>query len=226
MSSTAHALPPPLHDGDRLTRDEFLRRWDAMPALKRAELINGVVCMPSPISTAHGDHHSLLDYWMGHYVSFTDGCAVGTASTWLMGPENAPQPDLSLRIESGYGGQSFHEGAYSAGAPELIAEITNTTVTQDLVEKLRLYERSGVREYLTIRPRLRQITWRELHRRKFRELAPGDNGWFRSRVFPGLWLDPAALWTVNRRALAAAVQLGAAQPAHAAFVRHLAAHRK
>jgi hypothetical protein len=220
------SVAPPLRDGDRLTRDEFLRRWDAMPDLKRAELIDGVVSMPSPVGTAHGDRHSLLDYWMGHYVSFTDGCAVGAGSTWLMSPESAPQPDLSLRIEFGFGGQSFREGNLSAGAPELIAEITETTAGHDLGAKLRLYERSGVREYITIRPRLRQIIWRELHRRKFRELTPGAGGWYRSRVFPGLWLDPSALWTANRKALAAAIQLGTAQPAHAAFVRQLASHRK
>jgi hypothetical protein len=42
---------PPLRDGDRLTRDEFLRRWDAMPDVKWTELIDGVVHMPSPSPT-------------------------------------------------------------------------------------------------------------------------------------------------------------------------------
>lgn len=224
MPSVAHALPPPLQEGDRLSRDEFLRRWDAMPELKRAELIDGIVRLPSPVSAAHSLPQSLLDYWLGHYVSFAEGCEAYAAGTWLMGPGSLPQPDLALCISPERGGQSSIEGGYSSGAPELIVEVTNTTVTKDHGAKLQLYERSGVREYVTVRPRLRQVVWRELHRRKF-QVTPGDQGWYKSRIFPGLWLDPSALWTANRKALAAAVQLGTAESAHAAFVRQLASRR-
>ena len=38
---------PPLENGDRLTVAEFERRYEAMPELKKAELINGVVHIPS-----------------------------------------------------------------------------------------------------------------------------------------------------------------------------------
>ena len=53
--ATAEERIPPLVEGQRLTREEFLRRWEAMPELKRAELIGGVVHMPSPLSAAHGE---------------------------------------------------------------------------------------------------------------------------------------------------------------------------
>ena len=46
MSRSAPVLLPPLREGDRLTREEFLRRWEAMPDLKWAELIDGIVYMP------------------------------------------------------------------------------------------------------------------------------------------------------------------------------------
>ena len=49
MPMAAPVLLPPLHDGDRLTSDEFIRRWEAMPDLKHAELIDGIVQMPSPV---------------------------------------------------------------------------------------------------------------------------------------------------------------------------------
>jgi len=45
---------PPLRDGDRLTRAEFERRWDAMPEVTKAELIDGVVHMPAALSIDHG----------------------------------------------------------------------------------------------------------------------------------------------------------------------------
>jgi hypothetical protein len=40
---------PPLENGDRLTRAEFERRYDAMPNLKKAELIKGIVYLGSPV---------------------------------------------------------------------------------------------------------------------------------------------------------------------------------
>jgi Uma2 family endonuclease len=215
-----------LADGDRLTRDEFIRRWEAMPALKRCELINGVVHVPSPVSIIHSDYQMILGYWLTYYSSFTDGCRVGANGTWLMTGDSAPQPDIALRIEPSFGGQSSQEGPYSAGAPELIVEVANTTANKDHGEKLRLYEQSSVREYITVQPRPRRLIWRELHRRKYREIAPGDSGWYRSRFFPGLWLDPDALWSLNAKAITAAVQIGTSRPNHAAFVRELQNRRK
>src|SRR5579864_9263339 len=145
----ASLLPPRLRDGDQLTRDEFLRRWEQMPELKRAELIDGIVYMPSPVSRIHSKSHSWLNYWLNSYASATPGCTVGLAETWLMSADSAPQPDLSLEIDPKCGGQSRVEGEYSAGAPELLVEVSHTTSARDRGAKLHLYERSGVREYIT-----------------------------------------------------------------------------
>jgi Uma2 family endonuclease len=206
----APVLPPLLRDGDRLSRDEFLRRWEQMPDLKRAELIDGIVYMPSPVSDFHFDFHFRASYWLGSYAAETSSCKGGIAGTWLMSPESAPQPDLSLQIRPESGGQSRLEGIYAAGAPELIVEISHTTSARDKGAKLRLYERSGVREYITIQPEPQQILWRVLVDGKYQEISPDTDGLYRSRVFPGLWLDPAALWSGDLPALAAAVQKGVA----------------
>jgi len=46
---------PPLESGDRLTRQEFERRYQAMPNIQKAELIEGVVYVASPVrATSHG----------------------------------------------------------------------------------------------------------------------------------------------------------------------------
>src|SRR5437868_1986062 len=103
MSAVAPILPPLLRDDDRLTRDEFLRRWEAMPGLKHAELIDGIVYMPSPVSRKHSDFHSAIDNWLGHYAVRTPGWRSGLEGTWLM-KEDAPQPDITLRILPEYGG--------------------------------------------------------------------------------------------------------------------------
>ena len=53
--------PPPLKHGEQLTRDEFERRYEAMPHLKKAELIEGVAYMPSPVRTdIHGKPHGYI----------------------------------------------------------------------------------------------------------------------------------------------------------------------
>lgn len=220
----APVLPPRLRDGDRLTREEFLRRWEQMPELKRAELIDGIVYMPSPVSNIHDDFHFRLSYWLGSYVAATPGCRAGIAGTWLMSPDSAPQPDLALKIDPECGGQSRVEGAYSAGTPELIVEVSHTTSARDRGARLRLYERSGVREYVTVRPEAQQIVWRELVDGSFREMAEED-GIFRSQVFQGLWLDAVPLWSGDLAGVAATVQRRIATAEHAAFVERLASTR-
>ena len=225
MSMPAQVLPPPLRGGDRLSRDEFMRRWDAMPDLKFAELIDGIVHMASPVSVVHSDNHFDLSMWLGNYAKSTLGCRGGSNGTWLMSGNNAPQPDLALRILPEYGGQSRYEGEYPAGAPELIVEVSYTTGAKDAGDKLRLYERIGVLEYLIALPAKKQVVWRELAGGKFREIPQDTDGLLRSRVFPGLWLDPAALWR-DDFSLLAALQEGIGAEEHRAFARELASRKR
>ena len=181
--------------------------------------------MASPVSVAHGDNHADLNLWLGYYSRSTAGCRVGSNATWLMSADNARQPDLAMRILTEYGGQSNCEGRYAAGAPELIVEVSYTTAAKDAGEKLRLYERIGVREYLIALPAKKQVVWRELHESKFREIPQDADGVLRSRVFPGLWLDPAGLWR-DDFSLLATLQKGIATREHAAFARELADRRQ
>jgi Uma2 family endonuclease len=195
---------------------EFLRRWEAMPSLKQAELIGGIVFMPSPVSVPHSDAHSEISSWLWLYKDLTPGCHTGIECTWVMGPEDVHQPDIFLRILPEYGGQS---------RVELIVEVSGSSLSRDLGVKLDLYRRAGVREYLTVLLRPRQVTWRHLSRGRYREIEPGEGELLRSRVFPGLWLDPSALWN-PKRSLRRAVEEGTRSPEHAAFVRRLAAHKR
>ena len=120
--STVEQEVPPLIAGDRLTRDEFLRRWEAMPKVKFAELIGGIVHMPSPLSRGHAVPDFRVGCWLATYAAFTPGCEGGNNCTWLM-REDSPQPDVYLRLLPEHGGQSTNAGPYPEGAPELLAEI-------------------------------------------------------------------------------------------------------
>lgn len=225
MPMIAPVLPPPLRDGDRLTREEFLRRWEAMPDLKRAELIDGIVHMPSPVSFVHGEFHALLSGWLLHYASATPGCRIGNNRTWLMTPESVPQPDIDLLIAPQVGGQSQEE-TYGVGAPELVVEVSYTTTARDAGAKLRLYERSGVREYVIVKPKKREVNWLELFEGKYRPIKSGKDGVFHSRVFPGLWLDPEPLWKRDFVGVRAASEKGLATQEHAEFGRLLASRKR
>lgn len=204
---------PPLRDGDRLTRDEFMRRWEAMPDLHRAELIDGVVHLPSPVSNTHDRHSSHLIYWLGHYTLLAPGCEFGGNGTWFMLGNNAPQPDAALWIPESRGGRVRVVNDYPVGAPELIIEISKTTSARDRGSKLAMYRRSGVSEYVTVHPKRRKIVWRQLVNGRYHELPADEDGWFRSRIFPGLWLDPEALWKRDLAGLANAVRKGVAATA-------------
>ena len=131
MPAAAIAFPPLIREGDRLDSAEFLRRWEAMPSLKQAELIDGVVFMPSPVSLPHSDAHAEISLWLGLYKDLTPGCHTGVDCTWVMGTHDVPQPDMFLRVLPEYGGQSRIEGAFPAGAPELIVEISGSSLSRD-----------------------------------------------------------------------------------------------
>ena len=169
---------PPLQDGDRLTRAEFERRYDAMPELKKAELIEGVVHMGSPVSASgHGEPHFDLITLMGLYRLHTPGVVGGDNTTVRLDLDNEPQPDVYLRILAEFGGQCVLDSrGYVAGAPELVAEVAASSVSYDMHDKLNAYRRNQVREYLVWRVRDREVDWFVLREGRFEKLPLGAGG--------------------------------------------------
>ncbi len=213
---------PPLQNGDRLTRDEFERRYRAMPTVHKAELVEGVVYMPSPVTHEHhGAPHFDLITWLGLYRTYTPGVRGGDNSTVRLDTENAPQPDAYLIVLPDHGGQARVVDNYLVGAPELVAEVSASSASIDLHGKLGAYLRNGVREYVVWRVHDRQIDWFVHRDGRYDALPPDTGGWYRSEVLPGLWLDPAALIAGNLLGVAGVVQQGVASPEHAAFVGKL-----
>ena len=214
---------PELHNGDHMTRAEFHRIYEQMPPDFRAELIGGIVYVASPLKRPHGTNHLLLATLFGTYVLNTPGTETGDNTTVLLGEEGEPQPDLYLRVLPEHGGQSrTTPDDYVEGAPELVAEVAHSSRAIDLHAKRRDYTRYGVREYLVLCVRERQLRWFDL--RAGEELAADADGVSRVRCFPGLWIDVAALLTKDPRMLAV-LQQGLATAEHAAFVRGLAEAR-
>ncbi len=222
-TETSGPVPVPrLQNGDHLTRVEFERRYDAEPGLKKAELIEGVVHMPSPVRQGkHSKPHFNVIAWLGPYVVATPGVEGGDNGSVRLDLENMPQPDVFLFLQPHHGGQAVvDEDDYVAGAPELIVEIAASSVSYDLHEKSSVYLRHGVREYIVWRVEDQVIDWLVRRQGRFEPLVLTD-GLYRSEVFPGLWLDSQALVTGNLAQVTKIAQAGIASPEHQAFVEKL-----
>lgn len=217
------AATPPLENGDRLTRAEFERRYHTMPHVKKAELIDGRVYMPSPVShRKHSRPHAMIGTWLGHYWAATPGVEAGDNGSIRMDDETMPQPDAYLLIYPECGGQChISDDDYLEGAPELVVEVASSTVSYDLHEKRNSYQRNGVREYVVVRIRDEAVDWLALRAGKYEPLQPDASGVYRSEVFPGLWLDSKALLAGKLAEVLRVQGLGNDSPEHAEFVQRM-----
>jgi len=210
-----------LENGDKLTRAEFERRYQAMPNVKKAELIEGKVYMASPVrAKRHGKPHARIMGWLVTYEAVTLGVEVLDNATVRLDADNEPQPDALLRIESG-GQSQLTEDDYIEGAPELIVEIAASTASYDLHEKRNVYRRNGVQEYLVWRIYDNQFDWFSLKQGEYVQLAPDADGIIRSQIFSGLWLDRDALLAGHLSQVLAVLQRGLSTPEHQEFVKKL-----
>lgn len=211
---------PPLESGDHLEQPTFHERYEQMPAGFRAELIAGVVYVASPTTPKHGKAHNLLNVWIGTYHASTPGTEAFDGTTVLLAKDSEPEPDGLLTIVGG--GTHEDDEGYLVGQPEFTAEIASSTASYDLHSKRRDYEKHGVQEYLIAVVRQKRIVWLVRENDRYVELAPGDDGIYRSRVMPGLWLDPQAFLANDYARVLDVLQNGIASPEHAAFVADLA----
>jgi Uma2 family endonuclease len=232
MSQTTHRVTPsiargtripPLENGDHLSREEFERRYEATPRLKKAELIEGVVYMAPPVSQGgHSRPHADLMTVFGTYRAATPGVDIGDNGTLRLDSSNEPQPDAYLLIVPSCGGQTALDAdEYVVGAPELVAEIAASSVSFDLHEKLQVYRHHGVREYIVWRTRDREFDYFVLRQGEFQRLAPAADGMFQSEVFPGLWLNTAALLKKDVALALESLKQGINSPEHDTFIAAL-----
>ncbi len=215
---------PFLENGDCLDAEEFLRRWDAMPELKQAELINGVVFMNAAQRyTVHGNPAGRMNAWLVFYLTNTSGVEYGIETTvaLLDGP-SLVQPDACLFLPTAAGGRcQINEDGLLNGPPELVVEIAASSASRDLNQKKVLYEEAGVQEYLVWDVFGESLIWFLNQSGTFQPQTPDTDGILKSHVFPGLWLNPAALLAGKLKEVRATVEAGTAQPEHTQFVKGL-----
>jgi Uma2 family endonuclease len=214
---------PPLESGDRLTRAEFERRYHAMPPHIRAELIEGVVYISSPVRhRQHGKPQGRLVHNVVEYVDHTAGTDYSDNATVRLDLANEPQPDIALFLETQLGGQLVETpDGYLAGSPELVIEIAASTTSVDMHAKLNAYRRNRVQEYIVWRTLDGELDWFHLQDEQYVRLPMDDKGIICSRVFPGLWLNVKALLRGDVAKVRATSEQGIKSKEHAAFVREL-----
>jgi Uma2 family endonuclease len=212
---------PALENGDRLTRAEFERRYAAMPPKIKAELIEGVVYMAAAVRfESHALPHGDLVGWAAVYRAHTPGVLLGDNATVRLDMNNEPQPDVCLMI--GPGGQArIDNDDYIEAAPEFAAEVAASSASYDLGDKLNAYRRNGVREYLVWRVLDTAIDWFAWREGRYESLPAGPDGVIQSEVFPGLWLDAAALVAGDLPRVHKVLHQGLASQEHANFVARL-----
>jgi Uma2 family endonuclease len=216
---------PPLENGDRLSRPEFERRYQAMPHVSKAELVEGVVYVAAALRIrSHGEPHGWLTTWLGTYQAFTPATILGIEPTVRLDLDNEPQPDAVLLI---FGGQAIiAKDDYIEGAPELVIEVAASSSAIDLHDKKRAYQRNGVQEYIVWRTLDNQLDWFKLQIDEYVPLTPNEQGIICSQVFPGLWLAVSALLAGDMPSVLSMLQMGLNSPEHLKFVQQLAEQSK
>ncbi|HXP60992.1 MAG TPA: Uma2 family endonuclease [Dongiaceae bacterium] len=188
----------PLENGELMHSREFLRRYEQMPQVKKAELIEGVVYMGSPVSVRHAEPDGVIQTWLGAYASRHPETQALPNATVILDAENTVQPDALLRRLPEQGGLTrVNEAGYIVGPPELVVEVAASSASIDLRDKRRAYCRNGVREYLVWLVAEARLEWFCLEEDEYRPQLPDAQGLLHSRSFPGLCLPVAPLLACN-----------------------------
>ena len=183
-----------MENGDMLTLGEFLRRYEEMHEIYKAELIEGIVHLPSPVRIdTHAEHDGIIHGWLLVYAS-EQGLKFYPNATLLLDSENSCQPDSILCSKPEKSGHVWlNKKGYLCGSPELVVEIAGSTASIDLRDKLRVYRRNGVSEYVVWRTQDREIDWFVLDDEgTYVKQTPARHGKLHSRTFKGLALDVEA----------------------------------
>lgn len=203
----------PLESGDRLTRAEFHARYCARPDIKKAELVQGVVYVASPVRQQfHGRQHGMAVTWLGHYMAATPGVDTGDNATVFLDPDTEVQPDVCLYYDPPrHGGARLTDKGYIEGPPQVVLEVVASSASYDLHDKLESYRRAGVQEHIAWRVIDGQIDWRRLHEGEYVLIEPDEHGITESAVFPGLRLNVRAMLAGDLAAVLATLEAGLRQ---------------
>jgi Uma2 family endonuclease len=224
VSKVPRRDPPPLENGDTLHAREFMRRYEAMPHVKKAELIEAKVYMGSPVrADIHGKPAGIVQTWLGVYSASTPGVELFTNTTLLLDSDNTFQPDAMLCVRADHGGSRVNTDGYVAGSPELVVEVAASSASLDARDKFRVYRRASVPEYLLWRTEDGILDWFALEGDEYVAKQPDAQGILRSSILPGLVLLKSAMLSLDAAAVLRTLNEALKSPGHEEFVKRLGA---
>jgi Uma2 family endonuclease len=150
----------------------------------------------------HGKPHARVAAWLGAYEARREDLEALLETTVRLGDEDL-QPDALVRYLDG--ASTVGNDDCIEGPPELVAEVSASSVSYDLNLKKDLYRRSGVAEYLVWQVYEGMIDWWKLEAGAYVPIEPDSAGILESDRFPGLRLDPEALLAGDMAAVLAAL---------------------
>ncbi|HET6384914.1 MAG TPA: Uma2 family endonuclease [Armatimonadota bacterium] len=217
---------PALYEGQRIDQSTFHRLYKATQEGFRAELIGGIVHIMSPAGEEHSGSHGEVSGWLLVFKAASPGVRAHVTPTVILGLSDEPEPDACLRILPSHGGMTRIEEGCIAGPPELVVEVGVSSAKLDLNRKKSRYEALGVQEYVVVAPTRGQLHWFLLQNGRYETIPSDEDGILRSRIFPGLWLDPAALLTGNTARVLQVLQQGVDSEEHQQWAAKLQAFGK
>lgn len=193
-SRRSRSVIPRLENGDRLSEPEFMLRYEAMPDVKKAELIDGIVYIMSPVSADfHGGQHTTLTGLLWTYAMLSSKVACMDNTTVRISETTSIQPDTLLKkLPEGASKLETDDAGYLVGIPDLIAEVSGSSASIDLGRRRDICAAAGVSEYLVWVTYENSFHWWHLEGGAYQPL-PENDGVFESRAFPGLVIDAKAL---------------------------------
>ncbi len=211
-----------LKNGERLSREEFHLRYKAMDENIKAELIKGIVFFQTKVTATHAQSSAKMISWLGFYSIKNLHSSLSNHVTFIINGKNEFQPEAILRIDEDFGGKSWvNDDDYLEGAPELIVEISASTASYDLHDKLEIYEQKGVQEYIVWRVLDNQIDWFSLEKGKYQRLSANNQGIIESKVFAGLRLNIKAMLEENLQQVLTDLQKGLQSKKYKEFAKQL-----
>lgn len=210
--------------GSFMSRDEFMKAYEAFPDDTSFELIEGIVQMASPVHSGHQRCEKILSRILDRFELETPGIEYLCEQTLHLGDDTTLEPDLLARVLPHFGGKCLDTpDGFLSGPPELVIEVSGSSLTNDLNRKRRVYARFGVREYLVFDLADHVCRWFDLTTST--ELEIDIDHICRLKSMPGCWLAIDAIFNDDFRQSIPVIQAGLASPEHRAFVEELARRR-
>lgn len=163
---------------------------------QKADLINGVIYMPSPENTDDNELFIWLVTLMNLFVRRKKlGQIYGSRVAFRLAEKHGPEPDIAfVRTENM---ERVTRGGVEGPADLAIEIVSPDSVERDYYLKRELYELYRIPEYWIIDEMDQTVTLLRLKQAKYREVRP-QKGEMHSQVLTGFWLRPEWLWQQPR----------------------------